>query len=89
MLDFLTGMRLPRDNDLCAVGCRYDRRMESKILSSVACIAAMKLVSGCGGPAIGPPPDTEIRMIEEEIHGVNVQDPYRWLEESDTTETRD
>ena len=43
---------------------------------------------GCGGRSIGPPPESEVRMVEENLHGVTVKDPYRWLEEGDTPETR-
>ena len=43
---------------------------------------------GCGGRSIGPPPESEVRMVEENLHGVTVLDPYRWLEEGDAPDTR-
>lgn len=43
---------------------------------------------GCGDRSIGPPPESEVHMVEESLHGVTVADPYRWLEEGDTSETR-
>ena len=43
---------------------------------------------GCGDRSIGPPPESEVRMVEESLHGVTVADPYRWLEVGDSTETR-
>ena len=43
---------------------------------------------GCGDRSIGPPPESEVDMVEESLHGVTVADPYRWLEEGDTSETR-
>ncbi len=42
----------------------------------------------CGGPPPGPPSVTEVRMVEEVLHGVTVQDPYRWLEDGESAETR-
>ena len=38
---------------------------------------------GCGGAHLAPPPETEVKVIEEKLHGVTVQDPYRWLEDSE------
>ena len=43
---------------------------------------------GCGRPGLGPPPETEVLMVEENLHGVAVADPYRWLETGDAPETR-
>lgn len=37
---------------------------------------------------IPPPPPTRVEPIEETLHGVRVVDPYRWLEDSDSAETR-
>lgn len=42
----------------------------------------------CGGPSLGPPPATEVRMVEEVLHGVTVGDAYRWLEDGESTQTR-
>lgn len=44
---------------------------------------------GCSGPALGPPPPSEARMVEEDLHGVRVQDPYRWLEDAESAESRE
>ncbi len=35
-----------------------------------------------------PPPDTERISFTETLHGVEFEDPYRWLEDQDSPETR-
>ncbi len=61
--------------------------MQLRIISVAASWAAIMSV-GCGGPSLEPPPPTEVRMVEEELHGVTVKDPYRWLEEGESPDTR-
>lgn len=36
--------------------------------------------------AIGPPPDTRVDNVTEEIYGHTVEDPYRWLEDTESEE---
>lgn len=36
----------------------------------------------------GPPPPTAVRPVVETPHGVRVSDPFRWLEDSDSADTR-
>ena len=44
---------------------------------------------GCKkGVKVPPPPETEIEAVTETIHGVEVNDPYRWLEDQQSPETR-
>ena len=53
-------------------------------------ILAALLVLGlaaCGGD-YPPPPDTEQIPFTETLHGVEFEDPYRWLEDQDSSETR-
>jgi prolyl oligopeptidase len=35
-----------------------------------------------------PPPTTEVRTVVDTLHGVEIADPYRWLENSRTPEVR-
>ena len=35
-----------------------------------------------------PPPDSPVEMVTEILHGVEVKDPYRWLEDQDSGRTR-
>ena len=35
-----------------------------------------------------PPPETEVREVVETLHGVEIVDPYRWLEDQESPETR-
>ncbi|HMC20318.1 MAG TPA: S9 family peptidase, partial [Thermoanaerobaculia bacterium] len=39
-------------------------------------------------PAKPPVPVTEARPVTETLHGVAITDPYRWLEDQDSPETR-
>ena len=43
-------------------------------------------LAACGGDY--PPPETEQIPFTETIHGVEFEDPYRWLEDQDSPETR-
>jgi prolyl oligopeptidase len=37
---------------------------------------------------VPPPPQTEVRPVTETIQGVQITDPYRWLEDQNSPETR-
>ena len=53
-------------------------------LISLACGSAVKAQSAEGKC----PPVTRVEDVKETIHGVVVHDPYRWLEDQDSAETR-
>ena len=58
----------------------------------IAGIAGAALMAACaaGEPGIDvpPPPPTDVREVVDTLHGVEVPDPYRWLEDQDAPETR-
>jgi len=45
-------------------------------------------VKGGNGIVLPPPPPTETEPVTENIHGTMLTDPYRWLEDSKSPETR-
>ena len=52
---------------------------------------AVGLFSGCVAEEPGvhvPPPQTERHEVVETLHGVEIRDPYRWLEDQDAPQTR-
>ena len=58
----------------------------------IAGIAGAALTAACaaGEPGIDvpPPPPTEVREVVDTLHGVEVPDPYRWLEDQEAPGTR-
>jgi len=52
----------------------------------------LTLMGGCAGETprseIAPPPPTRVETVVETIHGVEISDPYRWLEDQESPETR-
>ncbi len=50
-------------------------------------VAALAALAACGGE-YPPPPETERVPVVETIHGVEFEDPYRWLDEQDSAATR-
>lgn len=51
-------------------------------------LALAAVSSGCGGERWPAPPPTRVGVVVDTLHGVEVPDPYRWLEEQDSAETR-
>src|SRR5580693_5984373 len=45
-------------------------------------------VKGGNGIVLPPPPVTEVKPVTEDIHGTTLTDPYRWLEDGKSPETR-
>jgi len=45
-------------------------------------------VKGGNGVILPPPPPTEAKPVTEDIHGTTLTDPYRWLEDGKSPETR-
>ncbi|MDP6579900.1 MAG: prolyl oligopeptidase family serine peptidase [Vicinamibacterales bacterium] len=56
-----------------------------------AVVSAVAVLSACAAEEPGvnvPPPPTETREVVETLHGVEIRDPYRWLEDQEAPETR-
>ena len=64
--------------------CRRSPRLHPR--AAIAFLLLLGL-SACGGD-YPPPPDTERIPFAETLHGVDLEDPYRWLEDQDSPETR-
>ena len=45
-------------------------------------------IKGGNGIILPPPPPTEAKPVTENIHGTTLTDPYRWLEDAKSPETR-
>ena len=61
----------------------------SRRIAGIA-VAALMVACAAGEPGIDvpPPPPTEIREVVDTLHGVEIPDPYRWLEDQEAPETR-
>src|SRR5690349_18784475 len=49
---------------------------------------AVMVIASSGQAQIPKPPPSRVDNVREVIHGVEIIDPYRWLEEQDNPETR-
>jgi prolyl oligopeptidase len=57
--------------------------MKTRVLS----LGLLLLFSACS-PPLSPPPSTKRVEVKDTLHGVELTDPYRWLEDQDSAETR-
>ena len=62
----------------------------SLALSLIAAFTAADthVIRGGSGIKLAAPPSTEAKPVTEDIHGTSITDPYRWLEDSKSPETR-
>ena len=45
-------------------------------------------IKGGNGVELPPPPPTEVKPVTDDVHGTKITDPYRWLEDAKSPETR-
>jgi prolyl oligopeptidase len=63
--------------------------LASFCLSSVNSAVAVQAPKASGEePAVTTPPKAEVEAVTDTIHGVEVTDPYRWLEDQNSAKTR-
>jgi prolyl oligopeptidase len=61
------------------------------LLVFVLCASAAEKpagVKGGNGIVLPAPPSTAVKPVTEDIHGTTITDPYRWLEDAKSPETR-
>jgi prolyl oligopeptidase len=54
----------------------------------VLLLFAILVISSASRAQVPKPPSSKVDNVREVIHGVEIIDPYRWLEEQDSAETR-
>ncbi len=78
----------PRD----PIGEKPRRRIQVMMASAALASLAAFLLTAASGAAIddatAKPPATRIDNVKEILHGVEITDPYRWLEDQESPETR-
>ena len=75
-------------NERAADDRRYACRLPAPKPHALVLAALLLLgLAACGGD-YPPPPETERIPFTETLHGVEFEDPYRWLEDQDSPETR-
>jgi len=60
----------------------------SRIPSFTIVLVAFIFTLACTEATLPPPPETRTDNVTETIHGVEITDPYRWLEDQESPETR-
>ena len=58
------------------------------ILLAVAILFSTFASAQSGDPVAAVPPVTRARDVQQTLHGTTVSDPYRWLEDQESAETR-
>src|SRR5712692_1608892 len=65
------------------------RRFVAALLAlAIAACAATHPATRPAAAKLPPPPSTEVRPVTETVQGVVITDPYRWLEDQSSPETR-
>jgi prolyl oligopeptidase len=69
---------------------RSVKTMKRRIFGLLACAALFPAfaLAQSAGAATAAPPTTRQGDVQETLHGITVPDPYRWLEDQDSAETR-
>src|ERR1700692_2395160 len=57
-------------------------------LMVVATAADRPAIRGGNGVTLSPPPPTEQKAVTDNVNGTSIADPYRWLEDGQSPETR-
>jgi prolyl oligopeptidase len=64
-------------------------RVLAATIRAAATVLVPVLAAACARSPYPPPPETRVEPVTDTLHGVAIEDPYRWLEDQDAPEVRD